>query len=179
MYTLLLVKYYYFLAREFTKPLRFLLKASAFNNEESQALSTAIDCVAMSNNENLAESLLGKVDGSPRDPRYLFRLYMARRHIRMRQKRLPQQGSKIERRDNKGTPVNDVLLLIARPMVLPEPSQPALNYKNILNNHVPVVRCNVSNYLGHRPHQLKRWYSLSNYSNISMLIVKTNRESHP
>ncbi|KAI9575787.1 hypothetical protein GQX74_014641 [Glossina fuscipes] len=88
MYTLLLVKYYYFLAREFTKPLRFLLKASAFNNEESQALSTAIDCVAMSNNENLAESLLGKVDGSPSDPLYLFGLYMARRHIRMRQKRL-------------------------------------------------------------------------------------------
>uniref|UniRef100_A0A1A9VGQ4 Uncharacterized protein n=1 Tax=Glossina austeni TaxID=7395 RepID=A0A1A9VGQ4_GLOAU len=84
-YTLLAGKYY-FLAREFTKALRFLLKASAFNNEESQALSTAIDCVATSNNENLAtqliEFLLGEVDGSPKDPRYLFRLYMARRHYK-------------------------------------------------------------------------------------------------
>ncbi|TMW48796.1 hypothetical protein DOY81_006124 [Sarcophaga bullata] len=84
-YTLLAGKYY-FLAREFTKALRFLLKASAFSNEESQALSMAIDCVATSNNEQLAtqliEFLLGEVDGSPKDPRYLFRLYMARRHYK-------------------------------------------------------------------------------------------------
>ncbi|XP_037944539.1 WD repeat-containing protein 19 isoform X2 [Teleopsis dalmanni] len=84
-YTLLAGKYY-FLAREFTKALRFLLKASAFSNEESQALSLAIDCVATSNNEQLAtqliEFLLGEVDGSPKDPRYLFRLYMARKHYK-------------------------------------------------------------------------------------------------
>ncbi|XP_073812289.1 intraflagellar transport protein Oseg6 [Musca autumnalis] len=84
-YTLLAGKYY-FLAREFSKALRFLLKASAFSNEESQALSMAIDCVATSNNEQLSaqliEFLLGEVDGSPKDPRYLFRLYMARRHYK-------------------------------------------------------------------------------------------------
>ncbi|XP_013100268.2 WD repeat-containing protein 19 [Stomoxys calcitrans] len=84
-YTLLAGKYY-FLAREFTKALRFLLKASAFTNDESQALSMAIDCVATSNNEQLStqliEFLLGEVDGSPKDPRYLFRLYMARRHYK-------------------------------------------------------------------------------------------------
>ncbi|XP_062135942.1 WD repeat-containing protein 19 [Drosophila sulfurigaster albostrigata] len=84
-YTLLAGKYY-FLAREFTKALRFLLKASAFSNEESQALSLAIDCVATSNNEQLAtqliEFLLGESDGVPKDPRYLFRLYMARKHYK-------------------------------------------------------------------------------------------------
>ncbi|XP_030375229.1 WD repeat-containing protein 19 [Scaptodrosophila lebanonensis] len=84
-YTLLAGKYY-FLAREFTKALRFLIKASAFSNEESQSLSLAIDCVATSNNEQLAsqliEFLLGEVDGAPKDPRYLFRLYMARRHYK-------------------------------------------------------------------------------------------------
>ncbi|XP_039955569.1 WD repeat-containing protein 19 [Bactrocera tryoni] len=84
-YTLLAGKYY-FLAREFSKALRFLLKASAFTNEETQALSLAIDCVATSNNEQLAtqliEFLLGEVDGVPKDPRYLFRLYMARKHYK-------------------------------------------------------------------------------------------------
>jgi len=84
-YTLLAGKYY-FLAREFTKALRFLLKASAFNNEEQVSLSLAIDCVATSNNEQLAsqliEFLLGEVDGVPKDPRYLFRLYMARKHYK-------------------------------------------------------------------------------------------------
>lgn len=84
-YTLLAGKYYT-LAKEFTKALRFLLKASTFNNEESQALSMAIDCVATSNNEQLArqliEFLLGDVDGTPKDPRYLFRLYMARKHYK-------------------------------------------------------------------------------------------------
>ncbi|EDW74804.1 uncharacterized protein Dwil_GK15704 [Drosophila willistoni] len=84
-YTLLAGKYY-FLARDFTKALRFLLKASAFSNEEEQALSLAIDCVATSNNEQLAsqliEFLLGELDGAPKDPRYLFRLYMARKHYK-------------------------------------------------------------------------------------------------
>lgn len=84
-YTLLAGKYY-LLAKEFTKALRFLLKASTFNKEEPQALSLAIDCVASSNNEQLARQLigylLGDVDGTPKDPRYLFRLYMARKHYK-------------------------------------------------------------------------------------------------
>ncbi|XP_055372379.1 WD repeat-containing protein 19 [Condylostylus longicornis] len=84
-YTLLAGKYY-FLAREFSKALKYLLKASSFSNEESQALSLAIDCVATSNNEQLSnqliEFLLGDIDGSPKDPKYLFRLYMARKHFK-------------------------------------------------------------------------------------------------
>lgn len=82
----LLAGKYYFLAREFSKALKFLLKASSFTSEESQALSMAIDCVASSNSDQLAnqliEFLLGEVDGSPKDPRYLFRLYMARKHYK-------------------------------------------------------------------------------------------------
>lgn len=42
--------------------------------------------MATSNNEQLAtqliEFLLGEVDGVPKDPRYLFRLYMARKHYK-------------------------------------------------------------------------------------------------
>lgn len=84
-YTLLAGKYYT-LAKEFTKALRFLLKASTFNNQESEALSLAIDCVAASNNDQLSrqliEYLLGDVDGTPKEPHYLFRLYMARKHYK-------------------------------------------------------------------------------------------------
>lgn len=84
-YTLLAGKYY-FLGREFSKALKLLLKASSFTNEETTALSLAIDCVATSNSDQLSgqliEFLLGEVDGSPKDPKYLFRLYMARKHYK-------------------------------------------------------------------------------------------------
>jgi WD repeat-containing protein 19 len=62
------------------------LKASSFNNEENVALSLAIDCVATSNDEKLVhqliEFLLGENDGTPKDPKLLFRLYMARKQYR-------------------------------------------------------------------------------------------------
>lgn len=84
-YTLLSGKYY-FLAREYQKALKHLLKASTFSNDESMALSLAIDCVASSNDEKLAsqliEFLLGEVDGSPKDPKFLFGLYMARKQFK-------------------------------------------------------------------------------------------------
>lgn len=84
-YTLLAGKYY-FLAKEYSKSLKFLLKASAFSNEENSALSIAIDCVATSNDEKLAteliEFLLGESDGIPKDPKLLFRLYMARKQFK-------------------------------------------------------------------------------------------------
>ena len=68
-YTLLAGKYY-FLAREYQKSLKFLLKASSFSNEENAALSLAIDCVATSNDDRLAgqliEFLLGEFDGAPK-----------------------------------------------------------------------------------------------------------------
>lgn len=82
----LLAGKYYFMAREYAKALKFLLKASKFSNEENTALSLAIDCVASSNDDRLAgqliEFLLGEVDGTPKDPKYLFRLYMARKHFK-------------------------------------------------------------------------------------------------
>lgn len=84
-YTILTGKYY-FLAREYSKALKHLLKASSFNNEENTALSLAIDCVATSNDDKLAnqliEFLLGESDGMPKDPKLLFRLYMARRQYK-------------------------------------------------------------------------------------------------
>lgn len=84
-YTLLTGKYY-FLAKEYSKALKLLIKASSFGNEENQALSLAIDCVASSNDDKLAaqliEFLLGESDGKPKDPRFLFRLYMSRKQFR-------------------------------------------------------------------------------------------------
>lgn len=84
-YTLLAGKYY-FMAKEYQKALKFLLKASTFSNDETSALSLAIDCVASSNDDRLArqliEFLLGESDGTPKDPKYLFRLYMARKHFK-------------------------------------------------------------------------------------------------
>lgn len=84
-YTLLTGKYY-FLAKEYSKALKLLLKASSFGNDEQQALSLAIDCVASSNDDRLAaqliEFLLGESDGAPKDPKLLFRLYMARKQFR-------------------------------------------------------------------------------------------------
>lgn len=84
-YTLMTGKYY-FLAKEYSKALKLLLKASVFGNEEHQALSLAIDCVASSNDDRLAahliEFLLGESDGKPKDPKLLFRLYMARKQFR-------------------------------------------------------------------------------------------------
>lgn len=84
-YTLLTGKYY-FLAKEYSKALKLLIKASSFGNEEQQALSLAIDCVASSNDDKLSaqliEYLLGETDGKPKDPRFLFRLYMSRKHFR-------------------------------------------------------------------------------------------------
>lgn len=87
-YTLLAGKYY-FLAREFHKALKFLMKASAFDADDKNiSLSLAIDCVAMADDESgqltkqLIEFLLGETDGAPKDPRFLFRLYMAKKEFR-------------------------------------------------------------------------------------------------
>lgn len=87
-YTLLAGKYF-FLAREFPKALKFLLKASAFDaDDKNVSLSLAIDCVAMADDESgqltkqLIEFLLGETDGAPKDPRFLFRLYMAKKEFK-------------------------------------------------------------------------------------------------
>lgn len=108
-YTLLAGKYYYF-AKEyskvriiqhfllalvfygyiylviFLKALKHLLKASTFGMDENAALVLAVDCAASSNDDKIAnqliEFLLGERDGSPKDPKYLFGLYMARKQFK-------------------------------------------------------------------------------------------------
>lgn len=63
--------------------LKLLLKASKSNSDENEALTTAIDVIASSRDESLEkqliEFLLGETDGVPKDAKYLFRLYMARK----------------------------------------------------------------------------------------------------
>lgn len=66
--------------------MKHLLKAAKSNSEENEALTIAIDVIASSNDEVLAnqliEFLLGETDGFPKDPKYLFRLYMARKEYK-------------------------------------------------------------------------------------------------
>lgn len=66
--------------------MKHLLRAAKSNSDENEALSIAIDVVASSNDETLAnqliEYLLGEIDGIPKEPKYLFRLYMARKQYK-------------------------------------------------------------------------------------------------
>ncbi|KAJ8679660.1 hypothetical protein QAD02_015447 [Eretmocerus hayati] len=76
---------YYFYAREFHKALKLLLKAAQLTADDDEALSLAIDAVATSKDEKLANQLIDFLlggDGLPKDPKYLFRLYMARKQYR-------------------------------------------------------------------------------------------------
>lgn len=63
-----------------------LLKAAKSNVNENEALTVAIDTVASSHDDKLGkqliEFLLGDTDGLPKDPKYLFRLYMARKQYK-------------------------------------------------------------------------------------------------
>ncbi|XP_001606822.2 WD repeat-containing protein 19 isoform X1 [Nasonia vitripennis] len=81
----LLAGKYYFYAREFHKALKLLLKAAQITADDDEALSLAIDTVATSRDEKLANQLIDFLlgsDGLPKDPKYLFRLYMARKQYR-------------------------------------------------------------------------------------------------
>lgn len=66
--------------------MKHLLKAATINSDENEAITIAIDVIASSNDEVLAnhliEFLLGESDGLPKDPKYLFRLYMARKEYK-------------------------------------------------------------------------------------------------
>ncbi|XP_017769670.1 PREDICTED: WD repeat-containing protein 19 [Nicrophorus vespilloides] len=77
---------YWYHAKEYNKAMKHLLKASKLNSDENESISTAIDVVASSGDEALSnqliEYLLGEVDGLPKDPKYLFRLYMARKQFK-------------------------------------------------------------------------------------------------
>ncbi|XP_058805723.1 WD repeat-containing protein 19 [Phymastichus coffea] len=81
----LLAGKYYFYAKEFHKALKHLLKAAQILTDDDEALSLAIDTVATSRDEKLANQLINFLlgaDGIPKDPKYLFRLYMARKQYR-------------------------------------------------------------------------------------------------
>lgn len=66
--------------------MKHLFKAAKSNVNENGALMTAIDVVASSQDarleKQLIEFLLGEMDGVPKDPKYLFRLYMARKQYK-------------------------------------------------------------------------------------------------
>ena len=73
-------------AGEDSKALRHLLKQAATSADEGEAISLAIQVVGASGQSNLArqliEFLMGEVDGVPKDAKYLFRLYMARKQYK-------------------------------------------------------------------------------------------------
>ncbi|CAK1578047.1 unnamed protein product [Parnassius mnemosyne] len=79
----LLAGKFYFHAGEYNKAMTHLLKTGGTEQEENEGISIAIDAAAASDDERLSrrliEFLLGETDGTPRDPRHLFRLYMAKR----------------------------------------------------------------------------------------------------
>ncbi|XP_054000054.1 WD repeat-containing protein 19 [Hylaeus anthracinus] len=81
----LLAGKYYFHAKEYQKALRHLLKAAQLMTDEDEVFTLAIDTVASSKDDKLANQLIDFLlggDGLPKDPKYLFRLYMARKQYR-------------------------------------------------------------------------------------------------
>lgn len=82
----LLAGKYYFLAQEYGKAMKYLLRASAFSIDENVALSLATDCAASSNDDKISnqliEFLLGEHDATPKDPKYLFGFYMAKKQFK-------------------------------------------------------------------------------------------------
>lgn len=66
--------------------MKHLFKAAKTNVYENEAITTAIDVVASSQDarlqKHLVEFLLGETDGMPKDPKYLFKLYMARKQYK-------------------------------------------------------------------------------------------------
>lgn len=66
--------------------MKHLLTAAKSNSKEKEAITVAIDVVASSKDQSLAQTLIefliGDSDGFPKDPKYLFRLYMARKQYK-------------------------------------------------------------------------------------------------
>uniref|UniRef100_A0A2A4K789 WD repeat-containing protein 19 n=1 Tax=Heliothis virescens TaxID=7102 RepID=A0A2A4K789_HELVI len=81
----LLAGKFYFHAGEYSKAMSHLLRSGGSEEEDNEAISIAIDAAAASDDERLTrrliEFLLGETDGTPREPRHLFRLYMAKRQF--------------------------------------------------------------------------------------------------
>ncbi|XP_028028471.1 WD repeat-containing protein 19 [Bombyx mandarina] len=81
----LLAGKFYFHAADYNRAMSHLLKAGGSEEDENEAISVAIDAAAASDDERLTrrliEFLLGETDGTPREPRHLFRLYMAKKQF--------------------------------------------------------------------------------------------------
>jgi len=77
---------FYYRAGEHSKALRHLLKVAASTTDDSEPLNLAIEVVGASGQSHLArqliEFLMGETDGVPKDAKYLFRLYMARKQYK-------------------------------------------------------------------------------------------------
>ncbi|XP_050433820.1 WD repeat-containing protein 19 [Adelges cooleyi] len=74
---------YYYHAKNYQKALNYLLEASKKNSENDDILLLAIEVVAAAKDnmmdEQLIQLLLGDIDGYPKNPKFLFKLHMARR----------------------------------------------------------------------------------------------------
>ena len=77
---------FYHRAGEHSKALRHLLKVAGNTADDSEALNLAIEVVGDSGQTHLSrqliEFLMGETDGVPKDAKYLFRLYMARKQYK-------------------------------------------------------------------------------------------------
>ncbi|RXG67394.1 WD repeat-containing protein 19 [Armadillidium vulgare] len=66
--------------------LKNLLKAAQNSSDDTNALQVAIDVVAEANDDKLTRQLIdflmGEVDGIPKDAKFLFRLYMAKKQYK-------------------------------------------------------------------------------------------------
>ncbi|XP_046667542.1 WD repeat-containing protein 19 [Homalodisca vitripennis] len=82
----LLAGKYYFHAEDYRKAMKHLLQASRQSPEDAEALTLAVQVAGRAGDDVLAnqlvELLLGEVDGEARDPKYIFKLYMARGQYR-------------------------------------------------------------------------------------------------
>ncbi|CAG0902490.1 unnamed protein product, partial [Darwinula stevensoni] len=77
---------FFHLAGQHERALKHLMRAAQSGAEEAAALRLAVEVAASSSDESLSnrlvDFLLGDVDQVPKDPRYLFRLYMAKGQLR-------------------------------------------------------------------------------------------------
>jgi len=78
---------FYYLSGQYAKALNHLLSIPDDDSEEnSKSLNLAVDVVGAASDvkltKHLMDYLLGDVDGTPKDPKFLFRLYMALKHYR-------------------------------------------------------------------------------------------------
>ncbi|KAK7079281.1 WD repeat-containing protein 19 [Halocaridina rubra] len=78
---------FYYLSGNYPKAVKHLIRASQnSSSEDSESTQLAIDVVAAANDDaltrQLIDFLMGEVDGIPKDAKFLFRLYMAKKQYR-------------------------------------------------------------------------------------------------